>query len=410
MKVHWSEGNAFRLLENGEEFFPAVNEAIDQATFEVLIETFILFDDKVGQALRDALVRAAQRGVRVELLVDGYGSAELDDAFIASLTSVGVGFHVFDPATRLFGMRTNVVRRMHRKSVVVDGKVAFVGGINYGADHLADFGPEAKQDYAVRIEGPVVADIHQFVRDALAPVKPRRSWRKRRTRLKDAETAAGGNAKAAFITRDNVNHPTLIEQHYRVAIRTAQREIVIANAYFFPGYRFLRDLRSAAKRGVKVRLILQGEPDMPVAKMAASMLYDYLLSAGVEIYEYCVRPLHGKVAIADEEWSTVGSSNLDPLSLALNLEANVMIRDPDFTHHLRERLQVLIDQHCTQIKPNERPRRKIYRTFLGVLVFHFLRRFPAWASSLPRHQAQLKSINTPALPSSEGEAHAGKVV
>ncbi|RYH50724.1 MAG: cardiolipin synthase ClsB [Alcaligenaceae bacterium] len=347
MKVHWTEGNAFTLLENGEDFFPAVNEAIDAAHSEVLLETFILFDDKVGQALRDALVRAATRGVRVDMLVDGYGSAELGEAFISSLTSVGVGFHVFDPGTRVFGMRTNLVRRMHRKTVVVDGNVAFVGG----------------------------------------------------------------NAKAAFVTRDNVNHPTLIEQHYRVAIRTAQREIVIANAYFFPGYRFLRDLRRAAKRGVKVRLILQGEPDMPVAKLAASMLYDYLLSAGVEIYEYCARPLHGKVAIADEEWSTVGSSNLDPLSLALNLEANVMIRDARFTAFLRERLQVLIDQHCTQIKPNERPRRKIYRTFIGVLVFHFLRRFPAWASSLPRHKAQLKSIKPAALPSTdEGEAHAGKTV
>lgn len=411
MKVHWTEGNAFKLLENGEEFFPAVNEAIDAAHSEVLLETFILFDDKVGQALRDALVRAAKRGVRVDMLVDGYGSAELGEAFISSLTSVGVGFHVFDPGKRVFGMRTNLVRRMHRKTVVVDGVVAFVGGINYGADHLGDFGPEAKQDYSVRVEGPVVADIHKFVREALEPVKPRRSWRLRRSRLKDAETAVGGNAKAAFVTRDNINHPTLIEQHYRVAIRTAQREIVIANAYFFPGYRFLRDLRRAAKRGVKVRLILQGEPDMPVAKLAASMLYDYLLSAGVEIYEYCARPLHGKVAIADEEWSTVGSSNLDPLSLALNLEANVMIRDARFTAFLRERLQVLIDQHCTQIKPNERPRRKIYRTFIGVLVFHFLRRFPAWASSLPRHQARLTSIQPAALPSTdEGEAHASKTV
>ena len=408
MKVHWTEGNAFQLLENGEAFFPAVNEAIDNASQEILLETFILFDDKVGQALRDALVRAATRGVRVEMLVDGYGTADLSEAFIQSLTSVGVGFHVFDPGTRVFGMRMNVVRRMHRKTVVVDGEVAFVGGINYGADHLADFGPEAKQDYSVRIEGPVVADIHQFVREALAPVKPARGWRKRRPKLKDADSGTGGSARAAFVTRDNVEHPTLIEQHYRVAIRTAKREIVIANAYFFPGYRFLRDLRRAAKRGVSVRLILQGEPDMPVAKLAASMLYDYLLSAGVEIYEYCKRPLHGKVAIADGEWSTVGSSNLDPLSLALNLEANVMIRDPQFTEVLRSSLQVLIDEHCTQIKPNQRPRRKIYRTFLGVLVFHFLRRFPAWASSLPRHKAELRSINAPMIATDEEQSHARK--
>ena len=393
MNVHWRSGNDFTLLENGEDFFPAVNAAIDEAQHEVLLETFILFDDKVGQALRDALVRAAKRGVRVEMLVDGYGSAELDDAFVASLTSVGVGFHEFDPGTRLFGMRTNVVRRMHRKIVVVDCNVAFVGGINYGADHLADFGPEAKQDYSVRLVGPLVKDIHEFVRNALAPVTRRRRWRKRSPKLRDTDTGQGGTARAAFVTRDNVEHPTLIEQHYRVAIRTAQREVVIANAYFFPGYRLLRDLRRAALRGVRVRLILQGEPDMPVAKLAASMLYDYLLSAGVEIYEYCERPLHGKVAFADEEWSTVGSSNLDPLSLALNLEANVMIRDKAFTSHLRERLEMLMANHCNQIKPNERPRRKIYRTFIGVFVFHFLRRFPAWAGWLPTHKAELRSLD-----------------
>jgi len=393
MNVKWREGNDFTLLENGEDFYPAVNEAIEAAKTEILLETFILFDDKVGQALRDAIVRAAQRGVRVEMLVDGYGSADLDDAFVSSLTSVGVGFHVFDPGTRLFGMRTNVVRRMHRKIVVVDSQVAFVGGINYGADHLADFGPEAKQDYAVRLTGPLVQDIHAFVRTALEPVAKRRRWRKRSPRLRDTDSGQGGTATAAFVTRDNVDHPTLIEQHYRVAIRTAKREIVIANAYFFPGYRFLRDLRGAAKRGVKVRLILQGEPDMPIAKLAASMLYDYLLSAGVEIFEYCERPLHGKVAVADDEWSTVGSSNLDPLSLALNLEANVMIRDKAFAAHLRERLEVLMVNHCNQIKRNQRPRRKIYRTLVGVVVFHFLRRFPKWAGSLPVHKAELRSLD-----------------
>ncbi len=409
MNVHWTEGNRFELLENGEAFFPAVNEAVDRAEREVLIETFILFDDKVGQALRDALVGAALRGVRVELLVDGYGTADLPDAYVHSLTSAGVGFHVFDPGKRLFGWRMNVVRRMHRKTVVVDGKMAFVGGINYGADHLADFGPQAKQDYAVRIVGPVVDDIHSFVRRALAPVVKRRWWSPRKRwsgRLRDADARRGGSATAAFVTRDNVNHPTLIEQHYRVAIRTAQRELVIANAYFFPGYRFLRDLRRAALRGVKVRLILQGEPDMPIAKLAASMLYDYLLSAGVEIYEYCERPLHGKVAIVDDEWSTVGSSNLDPLSLALNLEANVMIRDPGFNQALRSALQGLMDKHCKRIKPNERPRRKIYRTWIGVLVFHFLRRFPSWASALPRHEIQLKTL-APVQSQDEERSHAG---
>jgi cardiolipin synthase len=373
-----------------------VFEAIDQAKKEVMLETFILFDDKVGQQLRQCVINACGRGVHVEMMVDGYGSAELSKEFIDGLTLAGAGFHVFDPGTRFFGMRTNLVRRMHRKLIVVDGETGFVGGINFGIDHLEEFGPEAKQDYAVEVHGPIVQDIHQFMRAALAPPEARRQWRFV-PRRQDRDTGRDGVAAAAFITRDNRRHPTDIEQHYRVAIRRAKSDILIANAYFFPGYRLLRDLRRAAKRGVRVRLILQGEPDMPIAKLAASTLYDYLLSAGVEIHEYCRRPLHGKVAAADDEWATVGSSNLDPLSLALNLEANVVMRDAGFTAELRARLEDLIANHCTQIKPNQRPRRKIYRTLVGVVVFHFLRRFPLWASALPTHKIQLTSMEPPRL-------------
>lgn len=121
------------------------------------------------------------------------------------------------------------------------------------------------------------------------------------------------------MTRDNAAHADDIERHYRIAIRAARRRIVIANAYFLPGYRLLKGLRDAARRGVEVTLILQGHPDMPWVTAATRSLYHYLLPAGVRIVEYCRRPFHGKVAVVDDEWATVGSSNLDPLSLWLNL-------------------------------------------------------------------------------------------
>jgi cardiolipin synthase len=156
------------LLENGEEFFPRVFECIAAAKREVMVETFILFEDKVGEELHAALHAAARRGVQVDLTIDGYGSPDLSPEFISTLTRAGVRIHVFDPGPKLWGWRTNLFRRMHRKIVVVDGERAFVGGINYSADHLADFGPEAKQDYAVEIEGPIVADINTFVHKALA--------------------------------------------------------------------------------------------------------------------------------------------------------------------------------------------------------------------------------------------------
>ena len=200
---------------------------------------------------------------------------------------------------KLWGYRTNLFRRMHRKIVVVDGDRAFVGGLNFSADHLADFGPQAKLDHAIEIEGPLVAEIQRFAHDQLGergaasgaasgaapqrqPVPP--------PRAAAAQTRCSSRATTASTRND-------IERHYRIAIRAARKRVWIAVAYFFPGYRLLHELRKAARRGVDVRLILQGEPDMPIVKVGASMLYHHLLRAGVHIHEYCEKPLHSKVAL-----------------------------------------------------------------------------------------------------------------
>jgi len=392
MPVNWSQGNAFELLENGEEFFPAVFEAIRAARRSVLLETFIIFDDRVGRELKDVLIEAAGRGAQVDVTFDGYGTADLPSAFIESLVEAGVRLHVFDPKPRRLGFRTNLFRRLHRKIVVVDSELAFVGGINFGADHLIKSGPMAKQDYAVSVRGPIVADIEADVLKLLATGSRERSfWRRLRWRRRPPQEQPGG-AVAAWVIRDNDEHTNDIEQHYRIGIRAAREQITIANAYFFPGYSLLRDLRGAAKRGVRVRLILQGEPDMPAVRFAATMLYDYLISAGVEIYEYCERPFHGKVATVDDQWATVGSSNLDPLSLALNLEGNVMVRDEGFTACLQERLDLLVDAQCRLMERGSKPRRRIQRVLVGVFVFHFLRNFPSWAGRFTRREPQLTTL------------------
>jgi cardiolipin synthase len=390
----WIEGNDIRLLENGEEFFPRVFACIANASQEIVLETFILFEDKVGLQLQEALVAAARRGVQVDMTVDGFGSPDLSNHFLASLTEAGVRIHVFDPGKRLLGWRMNVLRRMHRKIVVVDGTVAFVGGINYSADHLADYGPEAKQDYSVEIRGPLVAEIHRFTHTALAQgqryQRNRQWWRwRKRLRTHPGDLPREGAAAAMLVVRDNGDHTTDIERHYRIAIRAARQRIVIANAYFFPGYRLMKELRRAARRGVDVRLILQGQPDMAIVKTAATMLYHQLLGAGVRIYEYSERPLHGKVALMDDEWATVGSSNLDPLSLALNLEANVIIRDRAFNQHLYERLDYLMRHSCHQIEREALGDLRGWGVVRSFLAYHFARRYPGWASWLPRHVPRL---------------------
>lgn len=409
MSRPWSTGNKFTLLENGEAFFPRVFEVIAAAQREVLLETFILYEDKVGKDLHAALLAAARRGARVDVTVDGFGSAGLSEEFIASLAAAGVRLHVFDPASRLlsrlFG-RLNYFRRLHRKLVVVDGTRAFIGGINYSADHLADFGPEAKQDYATEIEGPLVADIHRFMRAALEGVQPRaRRWfRRRAAPVPLPAPPPAGNANALFVWRDNDRNTNDIERHYRLAIRLARRRVMIANAYFFPGYRFLRELRKAARRGVEVSLILQGNPDMPIVQTAAAMLYEHLLRGGVRIYEYRDRPLHGKVALVDDEWATVGSSNLDPLSLSLNLEANAMILDREFNRTLGDSLQRLIAFSCEKIEAKDLKGSGLWRNLRSFVLFHVLRRYPSWAGRLPAHTPRL----APLAPVSAGETADGE--
>lgn len=395
MDRRWIPGNQFTLLENGEEFFPRVFAAIANARKEVIVETFILFEDKVGLQLQEALIAAARRGAQVDITVDDWGSPDFSEHFLGALKDAGVRIHAFNPGPRPFGLRPHLLRRMHRKIAVIDQEVAFVGGINYSADHLGDFGPEAKQDYAVEIRGPLVAEIHRFCHEQLAlgmryQRLHRQWWRGRKQwRQTPEQLPHEGTAEALFVVRDNRLHQDDIERHYRIAIRAAKKRIVIANAYFFPGYRFIKELKRAARRGVDVRLILQGQPDMAFVKTAAEMLYHNLLRAGVRIYEYCDRPLHGKVAVMDDEWSTVGSSNLDPMSLMFNLEANVIIRDRDFTQTLSANLDKLMCASCNQITLEGLGELKGWALVRSFLAYHFTRRYPRWASWLPRHVPRL---------------------
>ncbi|MGE1152120.1 cardiolipin synthase ClsB [Pseudomonas sp. ICMP 460] len=392
----WQAGNRIELLENGEAYFPAVFAAMREARREILLETFILFEDKVGHELQGILIEAAQRGVKVVASLDGFGCGELSPSFLGELAQAGVTVQMFDPASKTLGFRTNWFRRLHRKIVVVDAEVAFIGGINFSADHLGDFGPEAKQDYAVQVIGPAVADLHHF---ALAQsgrqVRTRRGWRRRQQRPSPWSTE-GDSGLVRLIYRDNVQHRDDIEEAYIHALSKAQRRAVIANAYFFPGYRLLREIRNAARRGVHVQLIMQGQPDVLLAKLAARMLYDYLLKDGVVIHEYCQRPLHGKVALVDDDWSTVGSSNLDPLSLSLNLEANVLIRDRAFNQELYESLELLAKNHCQTMPENRKPRLWLWRLTVGFLVFHVMRHFPALTGWLPAHKPRLKPFENSA--------------
>lgn len=336
--VHYVAGHTLRLLRNGEEYFPRLLAEIDAAVESVYLETYIYAADGSGRMVADALQRAARRGVSVHLLLDGFGCADFPRRWREELQASGVQVLVFRPQISWLTLRRKRLRRLHRKLALVDGRVAFIGGINI-IDDISDRAGAPRLDYAVELEGETVERIYASMRRLWVMV----SWiglRKRHEHDKlQLLLPAATQGKVDFVFRDNLRHRNDIEQAYLKAIAAAQREIVIANAYFLPGRNFRHALVDAARRGVRVVLMLQGRVDHPLLHYATLALYDELLGAGLEIHEYHTSFMHAKVAVIDGNWATVGSSNIDPFSLWLAREANLVVRDAGFAASLRASLQ-----------------------------------------------------------------------
>lgn len=337
--LRFLSGNRLALLRNGAEFFPALEAAILRSEREVHLQTYIFRADATGRRISEALKDAAHRGVTVHLLLDGFGSAELPAQWITDMKRAGVQVLFFRPEARRWHLRRSRLRRMHRKVAVADDRIAFIGGINI-LDDVDPGGPSAPRlDFAVAIEGPLIEPIHDMARRLWARV----AWAHFRRRWTeglrwDLQPGMPGEQRAALVMRDNLRHRHDIEHAYLDAVRRARREIVLANAYFLPGLRFRHALCDAAKRGVRVVLLLQGRVEYALQHYATRALYRQLLEAGVEIQEYEASFLHAKVAVVDGRWATVGSSNIDPFSLLLAREANVVIDDPGFALELKSSL------------------------------------------------------------------------
>ncbi len=387
-KKRFTDGNRIELLENGESFFPQLIRRINRAEKEIFIETFILSDDRVGKALQKALAAAAKRGVWISVTTDSYGTFFLDSEYIKTLTEAGAIFQIFDPQPSWLKSRPNLFRRLHRKLVVIDGRYAFIGGINLSHEHMTEHGPTAKQDYAVEIEGPVVPIIRDLCK-AYVPDARNQHLGDLTERLKNP--AKVGDASIAFVARDNHRFRNDIEKAYLLGIRKARKRIYIANAYFFPSFRMLHALRSAARRGVEVVVILQGEPDIPLALRAARCLYDELTGDGVKVYEYLERPLHAKIAIIDDDWATIGSSNLDPLSLALNLEANVVVLDSNFNQELFAQMEKLVAA-SQLIESRWLAQRSYIHLIKNFFSYHIMRHWPSVARWFPSHTPVIREI------------------
>lgn len=353
-RVRRIDGNELMLLKNGTAFFPQLCADIDAAKRSVYLETYIFAADETGSLVAQALQRAAARGLSVRVMLDGFGSAELPVSFVEELREAGVEVQWFRREISPFTFRRDRMRRlrrMHRKLAAMDGKVAFVGGINIINDIPAELDFDAPRlDYTVRIEGDLAGEVQAVMLRLWEMV----SWAAFRKRVKDEgwrlrSKANDRDAAVKLVLRDNVRHRRDIERAYMQAIAGAQREVILANAYFLPGRLFRRSLMQAARRGVRVVLLLQGKVEYHLQHYATLALYERLIGAGVEIYEYQPSYLHAKVAVVDGEWATVGSFNIDPFSLLLAREANLVVRDAAFAGALRNNLWSAIEHDARRV-------------------------------------------------------------
>ena len=378
--MQYLDGNRLTLLRNGEQHFPALVEAIDSARVEVFLETYIFANDQTGSLVADALARAAGRGVAVHLLIDGFGAREFSPRFRGMLREAGAQVLVFRPAVSPWGLRRNRLRRMHRKLACVDGRSAFVGGINVIDDYDAPDDTTPRHDYAVRIEGPLTAAVR---------AEAARLWKlvaltTRRTQpLPPAPAAPAPQAdgqRAALVVRDSLRHRRDIEDAYLELIEEAREEILIASAYFFPGLRFRHALVAAAQRGVRVVLLVQGLVEYFVPHYASRALFGTLLDAGIRIEEYHHSFLHAKVAVFDCCRASVGSSNIDPFSLLLAREANVFVDDARFAAELRASLQNAMRSGARPLPPQEWRHRPLWRRAWNWIAYGIARLLIGFAS------------------------------
>ncbi len=334
----YSRSNHLSLLHRGAEFFPALIHAIEAAQSEIYLETYIFAIDDTANQVRDALIRAASRGVTVHVLVDWLGTGKSTVALLqAEFEPSGVHFVAFNPWFQ------RGIARTHRKIVVIDQRLAFLGGLNINDDLISDDDsgkrlPAPRWDFAVSIIGPLVDDVHvevaaQWRRQSAQTLRRRlgriRQWYASRVRLQSQV------AEAALVVRDNLRNRAAIERQLLQALGRAHHSAVLVTPYFAPGRKLRRAMLHAAMRGVDITLLI-GVGQFVMQDAVAQSFFPRLIHAGIRLVEYRATQLHAKAAVVDDAWATLGSSNFDGLSLFINHEANIIVRDANFSMVLRD--------------------------------------------------------------------------
>lgn len=364
--------NKVELCAGGKPYFNRLLGMIEKARESIHLQVYIFDDDETGQLVATALKEAVKRKVEVYLLVDGYESRLMGKSFIIGLRDAGIHFRLFNP---LFKSRYFYFgRRLHQKVAVVDAEYALVGGINIANRYNDMPGRMAWLDFALYVEGEAARELcilcwkgwnNYSISIGLTPCEQ-----------KPVVPGIGKWPACGVAMRRNdwVRRKNEISATYIEMLRNAKEQVVILCSYFLPGRVIRKQLSLAAGRGASIKIITAGSSDIAVAKYAEKYMYDWLLRNRIEIYEYLPTVLHGKIAVCDGQWMTVGSYNINNISAYASIELNMNVRDAGFTKEVETLLQQIIDRDCVRItKENHAQARNIFKQFARWVSYEFIR-------------------------------------
>ncbi|MEO5572323.1 MAG: phospholipase D-like domain-containing protein [Bacteroidia bacterium] len=343
----YNPDNKALLIKGGREYFDLLEQLIDNAEKIIHFQIYIFDDDETGKKIKDALIRAAKRNVKIFLMPDGYASRSLSDDFVSELTSAGIAFRWFEPV--LSSTKFYFGRRLHHKVFVADEKAALVSGLNISNRYNDIGGIPAWLDFAVFVEGQVCATLHQIC----VKLWGKRTGEKRlpveEKKIIFKNESDSDHVLVRVRRNDWVRGKHDISKSYIEMFNKAKKSITIMSSYFIPGRLFRIRIKAALKRGVKIRVVLAGVSDVKLSKYAERYWYPWLLRNNIEIYEYTKTVLHAKVAVCDEQWTTLGSYNVNNLSAYASIELNLDIKGEHFVKSVSDEINTVIKNNCEQI-------------------------------------------------------------
>jgi cardiolipin synthase len=368
----YTHHNKVRLVHGGRDYFTTLIGLIDQAQSTIHIQTYIYEEDETGRQVSDALLRAAARKVEIYILLDGYASQDLSKAFIKTWKDAGIHFRWFWP---LFKSRHFYLgRRLHHKVVAVDGAWSLSGGVNISDRYNDIGGTQAWLDRALLVEGEVALRLHIICRDMWTKAY----WKTGPEKTEKSQWLPGLTPAEECLIRvrrnDWVMAKNQISRSFIEMFRQARSHITILSSYFLPGTIFRREMALAAKRGVRIRIIVGSVSDVKISRAAEQYMYAWLFRNGIEIYEYQETVLHGKMATYDDAWMTNGSYNVNKISAYASVELNLDVKNEAFARLVRTELDQIIADHCRQVIPEDFHRtNNLFRQFRQWISFQTIR-------------------------------------